>query len=181
AVHLLVPLGAPMPLVEPAETRGVAQNLLVERPQPPRADERLVVEADLHPERRRRLADHVQEVAVERGPGVQVVDLHALFDRRHARAHRGLAVHLDQAVRALAGAAHQSARAVVLERPGEHAHAGVEQRGGDRVALVPLVGPSLPAEGDRAAAVDQFAAALAEAAHWSAPGLATCSTWLRSV
>ena len=47
----------------------------------------------------------------------------------------GRAVDLHEAVRALAGAAHQAARAVVLERAGEGAPPGGEQRRADRVAL----------------------------------------------
>ncbi len=54
--------------------------------------------------------------------------------RCDARAHAGLAVDVQHAVRAIAGEAVQSAAAVVLERPREHADAGAVQRGSDAVA-----------------------------------------------
>src|SRR3712207_7915018 len=43
------------------------QHLLVQRPQPPRVDERLVVEADLHERAARPVAER-EQVAVERRP-----------------------------------------------------------------------------------------------------------------
>ena len=123
-------------LRQPPEPGGVAQDLLVERPQAARADERLVVEA----RRRERAADDVgrpHHVEVERRPRVLVLDRHArrATGSAHARTP-GRAVDGDERVRALPAAAQLAARAVVLERARERAPAGGEQRGGDRVALV---------------------------------------------
>src|SRR5215213_1981274 len=110
--------GAPLPLglrlPQLPETGGVTKDLLVERPQTARPDEGLVVEAG----RRERAADQVgrpHHVEVERRLGVHVLDLHALAQRLGAGAHPRSAVDRDEAVRALAGAAEQSAAAVVLE------------------------------------------------------------------
>ena len=50
---------------QPAQTGGVAQHLLVQRPQPPRADERLVVEAG-RGERACRQVGHAHRVELER-------------------------------------------------------------------------------------------------------------------
>src|SRR5439155_24141891 len=144
-------------------------------------DEGLIVEADLHAEAGREAADHVQEVALKRGPGVDVADRHALLDGRDAGAHGGDAVHLDQAVRALARAAHQAPAAVVLERAREHARAGGEQGRADRVAGKAAGRRALPGERDGVVAIDQLAPARAQPAHARPPGRATCSTSLRVV
>src|SRR5204862_7979477 len=95
---------------------------------------------------------------------------------RHAGAHRRVAVDLDEAVGALAAAAQEATRAVVLERAREDADAvGVERRG-DRVAGEALDRPAPPRERDGAAAVDQLTAALCQAVHVNPPGGATCKT-----
>src|SRR4029079_1805567 len=172
AVHLVEALDAAMVGVELAETGCVAQDLLVERPGPARVDEGLVVEADLHAEAGREPAHQVQEVAPQRGPRIQVLHVHALLDRCHAGAHGRLAVHLDQAVRALAGAAHQATRAVVLEGAREHARAGREEGRGDGVARIAGDGAALPLEGHLLRAVDQLALSLRQPplSHRPAPG-----------
>src|SRR6185312_14096260 len=175
-VHLLVAAVAAVVRVELAEARRRAQELLVVLPRPPGADERLEVEAHLHPERRRRRRQRVQRVALERRPGVDVLDLHALLDGRHTGAHGRVAVDLDEAVGALAAAAQKAAGAVVLERAREDADAvGVERRG-DRVAGEALDRPAPPRERDGAPAVDQLSAALCQTVHVSPPGGATCMT-----
>ena len=117
-------LGAPLALLlvlaQLPEPGGVAQHLLVQRPQPPRADEGLVVEAG----RREGPAEEVggaHGVELERRAGVHVLDAHALAQRLGAGAHAGGAVHLHEAVGALAGAAHEAAAAVVLEAAREGA------------------------------------------------------------
>ena len=110
-----------------------AQHLLVEGPQAPRADEGLVVEAG----RREGAAEQVggaHRVELERWRRVHVLDPHALAQRLRAGAHARGAVHLHEAVGALAGAAHEPAAAVVLEAAREGAPAGREQRRADRVA-----------------------------------------------
>jgi hypothetical protein len=85
-------LGAPLALVlrraQLAQAGGVAQRLLVQRPQPPRADEGLVVEA----RRRERAADRVgdrHDVVLEAGGGVEVLDAMPSSHRLGAGAHPG--------------------------------------------------------------------------------------------
>ena len=86
---------------QPAEAGGAAQHPLVERPEPARADEGLVVEAG----RREAAAEAVgrrHHVEVERGPGVLVLD--AACPRRSGSPQArtpGRAVDVDQRVRAL--------------------------------------------------------------------------------
>ena len=129
------------------EAGGVAQHLLVQRPQPPRADEGLVVEA----RRRERAADgvgHGHHVVLEAGGGVEVLDRHALAHRLGAGAHAGRAVDGHEAVGALPGAAQQAAPAVVLEAARERALAGGEQRRGDGVARERLDALAVEGEAD---------------------------------
>ena len=159
-MHLLEPASAAVVGVELTQAGGRAQELLVVLPGPPRSDEGLVVEADLHPEPGRDLGQRVQGVALERRPRVDVLHLHAAGDRRHTCSHRRHAIHLHQAVGALTAAAQQAARSVVLERAREDAHAGGVERRGDGVARVSGVGLPLPGECDLARAVDQLATVL---------------------
>ena len=70
-------------------------------------------------------------------------------DRLGAGAHAGPAVDLDEAVRALAGAAEQAARAVVLEAARERPPAGGVERRADRVALERLDRLAVEREADR--------------------------------
>ena len=101
-------------------------------PGPARAQQRLVVEADrqepVH------AVEHSERVAIGGRPAG--LPVHPLPSRRccHTRAHAGVAVDVQHAVRAVAGEAVQSAAPVVLERPREHADAGAVQRGSDAVA-----------------------------------------------
>lgn len=139
------PFALLLTLWQPAQPGGVAQRLLIDRPQPARADERLVVEADGH-EGAGKLAGRAHQVKVERGPRVLVLDAHAREHRRRAGAHARGAVHLHQRVGALAAAAQLPARAVVLERPREHAAPRGQQRGCDRVALVGADGRAVEGE-----------------------------------
>ena len=165
-------LGAPAPVVlalgEDPEAGRVAQHLLVQRPQPARADERLVVEAG----RRERAADDVgcaHDVEVEPGPGVGVRDREPVGHALGARAHRGAAADLHERVRALAAAAQLAARAVVLERAAERAPSGCVQRGRDRVALVRRDRLAVEREADRPRAVDPLAGLRGQAAHVTMP------------
>ena len=176
AVHLLESPGAPVLGVELAEPGRASKELLVVLPGPTRPDERLVVEADLHPERGRGAAHGVQRVGLERRPGVDRVDLHALLRGRHAGADGRFAVDLDEAVGALAGAAQEAARAVVLERAREDLDARVEERRGDRVAREARHLLAAPSERHGRRAVDQLAAPLCKPAHASPPGGAVWST-----
>jgi hypothetical protein len=131
------PLALGLLLAQHAEAGGVPQDLLVQRPQLARADERLVVEARWR-ERRADDLGGAHHVELEPGLGVQVLDPHALADRLGAGPHAGRPVDRHNAVRALTGAAQQPAPAVVLETARERAQAGGVQGRSDRVALVRL-------------------------------------------
>ena len=169
--HVGVPaavLGAPLALglrlAQLAETGGVSEDLLVERPEPARPDEGLVVEA----RRRERAADEVggaHHVELEAGRRVHVLDLHALAKRLGAGADAGRAVHGHEAVRALAGAAEEAAAAVVLEGAREGALAPGEESRPDRVALEAADLLAVEGEGDLAAAHDALVALFGEAGH----------------
>jgi hypothetical protein len=163
------PLALVLPRAELAQAGCVAEHLLVERPQPPRADEGLVVEAG----RRERPADrvgHRHRVVLEAGGGVEVLDAHAVAHRLGARAHAGRAVDGDQAVGALPGAAQQAAAAVVLEAARERALAGDVQRGRDRVALEALDIAPVEAEAHGARAVEALAGLFGEPRHAAPSG-----------
>ena len=178
-------LGPPRPLGlllrQLAEPGRVAQHLLVERPQPARADERLVVEAG----RRERSAERVgdrHEVVLEAGARVQMLDRRTVAHGFGAGAHAWGAVDGDEAVRAVAGAAHQPAPAVVLEAARERPLAGGVQRRADRVALERGDLLAVEVERDRLVAVDQLRGLGRQAGHAlgppcsSSPGRPTRST-----
>ena len=113
-------------------------------PGPARAQQRLVVEADrqepVH------AVEHSQRIAIGGRPAG--LPVHPLPRRRSCdtRAHAGVAVDVQHAVRAVACEAVQSAAAVVLERPREHADARAVQRGSDAVARFDRNLPSLEIE-----------------------------------
>ncbi len=146
-------LGLPAALAlaggEAAEAGGAAQDLLVERPQPPWADERLVVEAHRR-ERSAELVDRPHDVELERRPRVLVPHAHALGDRLGAGADPGAAVDVDERVGALAAGAQLTAGTVVLERAGERPATACVQRARDRVAGVAGDALAVEAEADRA-------------------------------
>ena len=123
----VIAAGVPCVLVELPKAGGAPQELLVERPQSPRPDERAVVEAD-RGERAADLVGHGHEVEVERPADVLPLDDGALADRLGADANVRNAVDGHQAVRAVTRAAEQPSRSVVLERPGEDTLSGRERR-----------------------------------------------------
>ena len=164
AAVLGAPLALGLALAQLPEPGRVAQHLLVERPQPARADERLVVEAG-RGEGAGELVGGGHHVELERGARVHVRHLHALAHRLGAGPHAGRVAHLHEAVGALAGAAHQPARAVVLERAREGAAPRGEQRRADRVALVRGHLLAVEAEAQLAAAIDALAVARGQPAH----------------
>ncbi len=148
--------GVSAPLVDAAEPREVPQNLLVERPEPPRADHRAVVEAD----RREGPSDLVrdaQDVEVEVPPDVLRLHVRALAQRLDAHAHVRDAVHAHHAVRAVAGTAEEPAVAVVLERAREGPQAGCIERRAHCVTLVALHRRLAETKGERPVAIDPLA------------------------
>ena len=162
-------LGAPLALVlvraQPPEPGGVAEHLLVQRPQAPRPDEGLVVEA----ERRERAAEQVggaHDVELEPRLRVHVLDAHPAPQRLGARAHARAPVDGHQVgPRAHGGAAEQAAPPVVLERARERPPAGRVQRGADRVPREALHRLAVEAEVEHRGAVDQLARLRSEAGH----------------
>ena len=163
-------LGSPLALgleaAQLAEPGGVAEDLLVQRPQPARADERLVVEAG----RRQPAAEDVggaHRVELERGAGVDMRDRDAVAHRLGARPHARVAVDRADAVRALSRGAHQAAAPVVLEGAAEGTPAGRIQGRGDRVARVGGHLLAVEGERERPRAIDPLAGLRVEAAHGS--------------
>ncbi len=167
--HVGVPspiLGAPVAVSlvagQAAEAGGAPEHFLPQRPQAPRPDEGLVVEAG----RSQPATEEVggaHRVEAQRGLCVHVAHLHPRAHRLRAGADAGPAIHLDQAVGALAGATEQAARPVVLEAAREHAPAGGVQGRANRVALERLDPLAVEAELDRAAAAYAFVRAGGEA------------------
>ena len=102
--------------VERAKASGIPQELLVERPESLGPDERLVVETRWC-ERSTELVGHRHPVAVERTEDVLRLDDGTRRRGQRADTHVRDAVHRHQAVGAVAGAALEPARAVVLEAP----------------------------------------------------------------
>src|ERR1700761_464517 len=98
-----------------------------------------------------------------------MLNLHPFAHRLAPRAPAGGAVDGHDAVRALPGAAHQPAPAVVLEAARERALAGRVQRRPDRVALVRLDALAIEREPDDLLAVDPLRRLLRESAHAAAP------------
>src|SRR6266540_4528747 len=140
-------------LVEPPQARDTPEELLVHRPQVPRTDHRAVVEAD-RCERAPEVVDGGEQIALERAQHVLSAYLYPLACGLHAHAHVRHAVDPHHAVGAPAGAAEQSATAVVLEAAREDSPAGREQGGADRVALERLDGTPLKEESDGSRAID---------------------------
>ena len=163
-------LGAPLTLglllTELAEPRRIAQDLLVQRPQLARADERLVVEAGRRELGASAVGD-LHHVVLERRRRVDVLDDEPVAGRLDAGARAGGAVDRADAVRALAGDAHQAAAAVVLERAAERPLTGGVQRRADRVAFESGNALAVEREADRLGAVDPLAGLGREAAHGS--------------
>ena len=93
------------PGLDLADPGDRAENLLVQRPEGARPDERLVVEADRQ-EAIEPVGDRHQ-VEPDRGPRVLAPDVHPLVQRRHACPHVRDPVDVHHAVRAAPGTAQQ--------------------------------------------------------------------------
>ena len=141
--------------IELAEACGIPEELLVERPEAPGANEGLVVEAGRR-ERAAELVGHGHPVALERAEDVLGLDGRVGGERGDTDAHVRDAVHGHQAVGAMPRAAHEPAWAVVLEAPGEHPPAGRIERRADRVSREPAHGLPFVEEADLLGAVDPF-------------------------
>src|SRR5262249_47465443 len=120
AVLDVVAPGASAVPVDAPEPREVAQHPLVDGPQPPRSNQRPIVE----PDRRERPPDLVpdrDEIAVERADHVLWHDNRAGARRRGADTDVRGAVDLHHAIRTAPGRAEKAAWPVVLEAPREDA------------------------------------------------------------
>ena len=159
------PLALGLLVAQLAEPGGVAQDLLVQRPQPARPDERLVVEAGRRELGRRRVGD-LHHVELERRLRVDVLDDEPLAGRLDAGPRAGAPSTEHEAVGALAGDAHQAAAAVVLEAARERPLAGGVQRRADRVALERGDALAVEREADRLGAVDPLAGLAVRAGSW---------------
>ena len=118
--------------IQAAQPGDATQQFFGQRPRPTRTNERLVVEAD--GQQKIEFLDQRQRVETERRPGVLGTDAHARTDRLGTRAHARGAVHVHQAVGAVAGPAQQPARPVILEAAAENALPRGVQRRSDGIA-----------------------------------------------
>ena len=141
--------------VELPEAGRVPQELLVVRPHPARPDHRPVVEADGR-ERPSELVRQGHQVALERADDVLRAEHRSMAHRLDADPHVRHAVDGHHAVRAVARAAEEPARAVVLERAGEQppprrVHGRPERVSGEAADREPV-----EREDDARRAVDQL-------------------------
>src|SRR5271165_1012396 len=123
-----------------------------------RAHERLVVEAGAE-QRREAVVDRTH-VEFERRPAVLAQSRKAFMklDLRRAQIGRksaGSARNADQRVGLLRASAYNSSRPMILIRAPDQMNAVGDERGGERIACVALVGDAVEGEGERARAVDQ--------------------------
>ena len=140
----------------------------------PRADEEgLVVEARREEPRQQRV--NRAQIEAERGEGVDRLGGQALTQFSHGCAVVGLAralfrfgdVAVDECVGLFDACRHDPARAVILERTADQMHAVGQQRRGNCIAAVALVGLAVKGEAQQLAAIDAAALGLAEfLAHW---------------
>ena len=159
-------LGQP---VDRAEAGQLPDHRLPELPGALRLVEGAVIEAD-----RQEAAERAQQAAAVIAETARIVlshHLQARRDRCQIGQHVGRVRQLHQGVGVLAGHAERAARAVVLERAGQHPLVVRQQRRGDRVAGKALVASALEAELDRPVVIDPGAGAVGEAgAHGGASG-----------
>ena len=131
--------------IDPSQAGDLPDDVFEDRPQPARLVEALVVETDR--QEAIEFVEDVQGIPFERRPGVLMADDLPVARGLDAGAHVGPAVHVHQAIGALAGNAEQAARPMVLEAAREHAHAACVKRGRD--ALASQRGNGFPFEADR--------------------------------
>ena len=121
-----------------AQTGGMAENMLVERPEAARPHEGLVVEAGWH--ERGHEAERGHHVVVEAGPGVDVAHVQSSGcwsnSCQTVRQRASAVAELDEGVGVFSAGGHDSARPVVLEAAADEGDAIGEQRRGHGVAVV---------------------------------------------
>ena len=162
------------------------QHALVQRPQPLRLDEGLVVEAGAE-EPAGQLVDRL-DVEAQGRPGVLGTHVHGRFGLPVRAAHVRFVADLEEAPGVVEVRGEQAARPVVLVAAREHPEPGRRQRRRDRVPVERRDGAAVPAERERPLAVDLLARLRAQphraahcAAHWGFPGgidsLVSVSRW----
>ena len=152
--------------IELAKAGCVAKELFVDRPQAPRANECLVVEAGWS-ERPGELVDSREEVTVDRAKYVLPGDSGTLLDRCGTEAYIRATIHGSHAVGALARAADEASGSVVLETARKDATPiGIECRA-ERVAFEPCDRRAVKRERDGLATIYSLVGACAETAHHS--------------
>ena len=144
----------------PAEAGGAADHRLVELlPQSSRPHECLVVEA--RRENRRRQGVDREGVVFQRRPAILARRLKPLVQFGHGgtgvRLPARARTQFDEGVRLFRTGGEDAARAVVLERPGDEAHAVGQQRRGQGIALKTAVALAVEGEVQGAAPVDHAA------------------------
>ena len=119
--------------VDSAQATDTSDDVPRQQPEGLGAVQGLVVEAYRH--QPMEPVEHRKQVQPQGGPSVLVLDLHSRFDWAGTGTDVGLAVHVHQAVGAIAGAAQQTPGTVVLEAAAEFVSAGGGQGRGYGVAL----------------------------------------------
>ena len=158
-------------LGQATEAGGAPDPVLVEHPGALRRHEGLVVEA--RRQQRVQGVGDAAEVEARVRPGVDAAQAHPGLQRQRRREHVGCGrgrQHLQQRAGVVPAQADDAARAVQLEAAGDHAHAGGQKRGGDRVAHETGDSLAVKLEGERARDVHRAAGGQAPAAHRGAPG-----------
>src|SRR5439155_14222837 len=108
--------------INAAQPGDVPDGAFKDWPQPARLVEALVVETDR--QEAMQPIENAQNIEAKRGPGVLMANDLAGPGRLHAGADVGPAVHVHEAIRAVAGDAEEAARAMVFEAAGKDADAG---------------------------------------------------------
>ncbi len=119
--------------VDPAQPRNLAKPGIPLVPGAPRPVERAVVETHRQPSREP--LDHGAQVKAQAAKRVLGADAHAGLERLVIGADIAGPRQLHQSVRLGTGQGHQSARAMIFERPAEQVLAVGGQRAGDGVAF----------------------------------------------
>ena len=143
-----------------SETRRAANHVFVDvSPERRRPHECLVVKTGRQ-QRRKQVVDR-HDVETERRPAILAFGNQAVEQLDRGRARVGLlarpAAQFDDRVGLLRTGGQDAARPMVLEAAPDQVHAVGEQRRGQRVALVSLVGFAVEGETDRVVAIDMTA------------------------
>ena len=132
-VHLVVFAVAAVLAIDLAQSGDPADDFLPDGPHPARPEESLVVETDRH--EAAELVEDCQDIESDRGPRVLRADDGPRLRRRRANPNVRDAVHRAQAVGAAAGAAEESAGAMIFEAAREDVFTRGVESAGDRLTF----------------------------------------------